>query len=129
MMTIKSRQSISSLLFPMTLLAVAAILGCSGGRVMPSAMTGGSDVQRSAHTNEQDRRMMEVYFLNGSLLEMQEHYADAIGEYRHALRFNVAPSALYYALAKCYHALNRDDSALTYAREAVAIDSNNTSAR
>jgi tetratricopeptide (TPR) repeat protein len=78
---------------------------------------------------QQERKLMERHFLSGSLLEMQEQYVDAITEYRRALRFDFAPGALYYALAKCYHATGRDDSALVYAQRSVARDPENIGAR
>jgi tetratricopeptide (TPR) repeat protein len=81
-----------------------------------------SRIYRSDH-------LVEHYFLEGSILEMREKYKEAIREYQYALRFDSAPGAVYYAIAKCYRAIGRDDSALTYASQAVELDSENTGAR
>ncbi len=76
------------------------------------------------------RKLADRYFLEGSILQMQERYADAIVQYRRALRFMPQEySVVHFAIARCYQLLGIPDTAMIYAREAVQRDSENIDAR
>ncbi len=68
-------------------------------------------------------------FLDGSILEMQQRYREAIASYEHAIALDSSAGPAYFAIAKCYSKLHLGDSALTYARRAVRIDSNRADVR
>ena len=64
------------------------------------------------------------HFINGSILDLNERYADAVEEYRKALMLD--PSAgIFYALGKDYFILNKFPLALKNSKAAVQIESNN----
>ena len=68
------------------------------------------------------------HFIDGSLLESKNQYAEAIIEFQDALRYDKDP-AIYYALAKDYSALNKPALAAEMAEEAVKLDSSNVTYR
>lgn len=77
-----------------------------------------------------NRKLGDRYFLEGSLLQMQERYAEAIVQYNRALRFMPASySVAHFAIARCYLAMGIPDTAFVYGRQAVERDSNNVDAR
>lgn len=86
-----------------------------------------SDSSRDALWNQ---KLGDRYFLEGSLLQMQERYAEAIVQYNRALRF-MPPgySVTHFAIARCYLAMGIPDTAIVYGRQAVERDSNNVDAR
>lgn len=61
------------------------------------------------------------YFIQGSILQMQKRYAEAIIEFQQALRYDNSP-ALHYALAVNYHELSKHELATEHLRTAIAID-------
>lgn len=61
------------------------------------------------------------YFIQGSVLQMQKRYAEAIIEFQQALRYDNSP-ALHYALAYNYHELSKHDIAAEHLRAAIALD-------
>lgn len=90
--------------------------------IRPGQSAGSGSISR-------EQRQADRYFLNGSILEMQKRYGDAIAEYRRALPLNARSGALYYAMAKCFRGAGRQDSALFYAEKSVERDPENTGAR
>ncbi|MBK9246738.1 MAG: tetratricopeptide repeat protein [Ignavibacteria bacterium] len=62
------------------------------------------------------------YVIRGSVLQMQELYADAILEFQMALRYD-SSEVILYAIAKNYALLNKNEIALEYARMAYHKDS------
>jgi tetratricopeptide (TPR) repeat protein len=92
------------------------VLGCSGGR----ETTTETPKQTAAATtpSSQGRDVAMQHFINGSLFEAKEEYAQAIIEFQDALRWDKDP-AIYYALAKNYSALSKHSLAIESAREAV----------
>jgi tetratricopeptide (TPR) repeat protein len=69
------------------------------------------------------------YFVQGSILEMQQRYAEAIVEYQQALRYD-SSAVILYALAKNYLDLSKTsdlpkfDLATEYAQAAIRRDAN-----
>lgn len=90
-----------------------------------------SETRRGATEEDHWRReLAERYFLEGSLLQMQERYADAIIQFQRALRFMPGNySVVHFAIARCYQAMGATDTALVYSREAVQRDPDNLDAR
>ena len=92
-------------------------------------MDGGAGAYRVRKASaDSTRRMLDRVVLTGSLLEMQEHFADAARVYLTGLTIDSTSSILYYALAKCYASLHNNDSALIFARQAARLDTNNINA-
>lgn len=94
------------------LLVMIILSGCAGSD---------SAVQRpteSRQPTEEDRQLARQYFVEGSLLEMQERYEEAIEAYSKALKLD-DNAAIYYALSKCYMEIGRLARAAEMGREAV----------
>lgn len=72
-------------------------------------------------TNYLDNRIREAV-INGSVLEQQGRYAEAILEFQQALKYD-SSSALYYAIAKNYKELEKFDLALDYGIKSIEADS------
>ncbi|HMK39249.1 MAG TPA: hypothetical protein VK569_07915, partial [Bacteroidota bacterium] len=91
------------------------ILGCGTGEKasIPPRPT-------AAETAQMDfrREVALTHFIAGSVYEVKGEYAQAALEYQEALRADTN-HAMYFALAKCYSALNKPALALDAAREAV----------
>lgn len=62
-------------------------------------------------------------FTRGSVLAMQNRPAEAIIEFQEALQHDTS-AAIYYALAKAYHDMVKNDLALSYVGKALEADSN-----
>ena len=58
------------------------------------------------------------HFIDGSVLESKEQFAEAILEYQEALQYD-GSAAIYFAISKCYAALGKAPRAAEMAREAV----------
>jgi len=80
---------------------------------------GGRDVQADKITAMQ-RDIALQHFVDGSIYELKGEYAQAALEYQEALRYE-KNHAMYFALAKCYGALNKPALAIESAREAVRL--------
>lgn len=107
-----------SWLAPVAVAAVGAAmtLGCGGGAshaqlAQAAADTALAGMQRDAALS---------HFIDGSVYEMKGEYAQAALEYLEAMRFE-KNHAMYFALAKCYSALNKPALAMEAAREAVRL--------
>ncbi|HTY60349.1 MAG TPA: tetratricopeptide repeat protein [Bacteroidota bacterium] len=76
----------------------------------------------AAETAQMDfrREVALTHFIAGSVYEVKGEYAQAALEYQEALRADTN-HAMYFALAKCYSALNKPSLALDAAREAVRM--------
>ncbi len=88
--------------------------------------TAGSDRTANNDRMQQLLERMEPgkareYFIQGSILQMQKRYAEAIIEFQQALRYDNSP-ALYYALALNYRELSKPDLAIEHLRNALAVD-------
>ncbi|HTX19567.1 MAG TPA: tetratricopeptide repeat protein [Bacteroidota bacterium] len=106
------------------LLALAALASCSSPReVQKPAAT-----KVEAKTSNDQKSIALQHFIDGSLYESKNQYAEAIIEYQDALRFDNDP-AIYYALAKDYSALNKQALAAEAALQAVKLDSTNITYR
>ena len=108
-------------------LLVASLAGCASGSVRP--IPADPALFPPVQAAELSARLYDRFFLEGSLLQMQGRPADAIREFRRALRFDSTHSSLHYAIATCFRALGRRDSTLAYARRAVVADSASVDAR
>jgi tetratricopeptide (TPR) repeat protein len=85
-----------------------------------------SSLERALADHNKDMALQ--HFIEGSLQESKGEYAQAILEYQDALRYDRDP-AVYYALAKNYSLLRKHDLAADNGREAVRLDSLNTTYR
>jgi tetratricopeptide (TPR) repeat protein len=97
--------------------AALAFLGCGSGTEAvrhPSTVVGDtvlSSLQRDAALR---------HYIDGATYELKGEFAQAALEYQEALRYD-RNHAIYYALAKCYSALNKPALAIEAAREAIRL--------
>jgi tetratricopeptide (TPR) repeat protein len=106
--------------FPVILVTLLALAGC--GTASRSTQEPSSVQQRTPQYTPQQQEVRREramrHFIDGSVLETKEQYAEAILEYQEALQFDQS-GAIYYALSKCYAALAKAPRAAEMAREAV----------
>ncbi|MES2765697.1 MAG: tetratricopeptide repeat protein [Bacteroidota bacterium] len=106
-------------------LLLSVLLSCSTPRPTERAET--SDFKTSGQDTAQFSQKARKYFVQGSVLEMQQRYAEAIVEYQQALRYD-SSAVIFYALAKNYLDLSKVsqtpklDQALEYAKAATERD-------
>lgn len=130
-MSTRSRTSPNIALLPSWLLmALLAMPGCAPrqGSTLPQSAAVSRD-SSFIPSSPRERKLMDQHFLQGSILQMQERYADAIAQYNAALRIAPRHPAAHYAMARCYNALGRPDTALTHAEQALALTPDNLDAR
>ena len=97
----------------------ATLAGCAS--TQPAVVLAADD-SVDAPTDVERRvasRMAERHFTDGSLLDMRERHAEAIAEYRRALRFDSTRGPIYYAMGRSFRELNEFDSALHYTELAL----------
>jgi tetratricopeptide (TPR) repeat protein len=75
------------------------------------------------------KKLADRYFFEGSLMQMQERYPDAIIQFQHVLRLNPWRAEAQFAIARCYHALGINDTALLYAQQSVSRPTPSVDAR
>jgi tetratricopeptide (TPR) repeat protein len=115
--------SVRASLFVLTGLVVAACGGSKEPTVSPDQPS-----SLRSHLEEERRVRALQHFIDGTIFDSKEEYARAILEYQEALKWDRNP-AIYYALAKDYAALGKHATAAEHAREAVRLDSTNTTYR
>ena len=97
--------------------AALVFLGCgSGTQTVHRAPSVVGDTVLSALQHEAALR----HFIDGATYELKGEFAQAALEYQEALRYE-KNHAMYYALAKCYSALNKPALAIEAAREAIRL--------
>lgn len=103
------------------IVALAGLTDCSSPK----------ETQQPKKENEAQERIRSEqksialqHFIDGSLFESKNEYAQAIIEFQDALRYDRDP-AIYYALAKNYSALGKYALAAGAANEAIKLDPNN----
>lgn len=106
------RLSISALF--VSLLFIALVPGCSGSK--------SSSEKQDAFQPNRDAALS--HYLNGGVMDQKEDYASAILEYQDALRFDHDP-AIYYAIAKDYAILGKQQLAIQNGKEAVRLSPDN----
>jgi len=108
-------------------LALAGILGgCAvGSASIPTIRETSTPVRQ---ISREDLEYARDYFLRGTVHQMQQKYATAIEDYNRTLQYDTT-SATYYAIARCFRAMNKLDSAVFYARRAVRLDTSRVDAR
>ncbi len=90
-----------------------------------SFLTGcGSSKQTEKQAPEPNRELALQHYLEGSMLDQKEDYANAILEYQEALLYDNDP-AVYYALSKDYSILGKHALAAQMGKEAVKLSPNN----
>jgi len=100
-------------------------LAFAAATIVPGCGTGASHAQLAQSPADTTLARMERdaalnHFIDGSVLELKGQYAEAALEYQEALRYE-KNHAMYFALAKCYSALNKSALALEAVREAVRL--------
>jgi tetratricopeptide (TPR) repeat protein len=117
-------------LLPSIVVSLLAISGCgtsSSSTHEPSTVKP-ETIQYTPQQQEVRRERAMRHFIDGSVLESKEQFAEAILEYQEALQFDQT-GAIYYALSKCYAALSKAPRAAEMAREAVRRDPRNIAYR
>ncbi len=89
------------------------MIGCSGSRR-----------STTDETSPENRELSLRHFLEGSLHDQKNEYAQAILDYQEALRYK-KDAAIYQAIAKDYAILGKNDRAAESGREAVKIEPTN----
>ncbi|HTR80392.1 MAG TPA: tetratricopeptide repeat protein [Bacteroidota bacterium] len=102
-----------------------SIAGCSAAK---EAQAQKPTVQKEDRGRSDQKSVALQRFIDGSLFESKNQYAEAVIEYLDALRYDHDP-AIYYALAKDYSALNKQGLAIDAGKEAVRLDSANVTYR
>ncbi len=104
---------------------ITAAAGCSSQKEAQLVKKPSEPVEQASG----DQKSVALqHFIDGSLFESKNQFAEAIIEFQDALRYNKDP-AIYYALAKDYSALNKPALAAEMAAEAVRLDSANLTYR
>ncbi|HRN27581.1 MAG TPA: tetratricopeptide repeat protein [Ignavibacteriaceae bacterium] len=80
------------------------------------------DDKKTVLTADQKKQKALDFFINGGVFETQGNFEAAAGQYEKALIYD-SSAGLYYTLAKNYVYLNKLAPALTYALNAVSMDS------
>ncbi|MEP7219520.1 MAG: tetratricopeptide repeat protein, partial [Bacteroidota bacterium] len=75
------------------------------------------------------KKLADRLFMDGSLLQMRQQYAEAIERYERARWLAPGRGAIAFAISRCYRALGSSDSALFYARASLSSDSANIDIR
>ncbi len=97
------------------------IIGCTSTK---ETVSQSPQKKITSKQQEQDRSKAMQLFIDGSLKESKNQFAEAILDYQEALRYDQDP-AIYFALAKNYTALKRFVPAAENAEEAIRLDSIN----
>ncbi len=106
----------------------AAFSACSGPRSATS--TGAAEpTEATAENTPFLRAMAERSFIDGSVMQMQGRFGEALQRYDRAARMAPRLAAVRYAMARCYRGMGLRDSALLRVNEALALDSNDVDAR
>ncbi|MEW6510819.1 MAG: tetratricopeptide repeat protein [Bacteroidota bacterium] len=101
------------------LAGAAAVITAGCGSTGPAA----GDAEKTGLPREVTAMQHEEalrHFIDGSVFEMKGEYAQAALEYQEALRYE-KNHAMFFALAKCYSALNKSALAIEAGREAVRL--------
>lgn len=106
-----------------TSLLAAALLagglwGCSGTKSTSGTTPGSAPAQAG------NRDLSLEHYLQGSMLDQKGDYANAILEYQDALR-NQKDPAIYFAIAKDYSIIGKNELAIENAKEAIKLDPGN----
>jgi tetratricopeptide (TPR) repeat protein len=109
----------------LVMVMVTLLAGCSSQKEV-QLQKKQSGAEEQAHNDQKSIALQ--HFIDGSLFESKNQYAEAIIEFQDALRYDKDP-AIYYALARDYSALNKPDLAAEVANEAVKLDSTNITYR
>jgi len=104
-------------------------LGCGTSREtsLPEIVSAGKPEQ--SQTAARVREAVLNHFIEGSSLDAQGKYAEAILEYQEVVRLDPENAAAYYALSKDFDELNKQSRAAEYGREAVKRDPKNITYR
>ena len=112
------KRNILYIFIPVLLLS-AFLINCSGSS---TTIVEKSEDKKTVLTPEQQKKNALEFFINGGVFESQGNYEAAAGQYEKALMYD-SSAGLYYTLAKNYVYLNKLAPALTYALNAVSMDS------
>ncbi|MBI1803325.1 MAG: tetratricopeptide repeat protein [Ignavibacteria bacterium] len=102
------RQTISTAMYS-TIVALM-LFGCSS-----------SQKSTTDETSQENRELSLKHFLEGSLHDQKNEYAQAILDYQEALRYKKDP-AIFHAIAKDYAILGKNERAIEAGREAVKLE-------
>lgn len=73
--------------------------------------------------------MAERNFIDGSVMQMQGRFGEALQRYDRAAKMAPKLAAIRYAMARCYRGMGLRDSAILRVNEALALDSEDVDAR
>jgi tetratricopeptide (TPR) repeat protein len=84
-----------------------------------------TETQEQRESQFERQKLAQQNFIDGSVLEAQGKYNEAIDKYLEALKLD-SKAGIFYSIAKNYYAINKLSSALRFARQAVNKDTTNT---
>ncbi len=114
--------------FIKSLIIVLLLTGVTAGCGSSGASVDGDERRDERQPTEEEKQQARQFFIEGSLLEMQGEYEEAIEQYLRALELDQS-SAIYYALSKNYLEVGELATAAEVGREAVRRDGENLSYR
>jgi tetratricopeptide (TPR) repeat protein len=103
------------LLCGLVFMSVVLFYGCAG--------SSNEIAVKSDPFNQLNREKALEHFINGSMYDQKEDYANAILEYQDALRYDNDPG-IFYAISRDYSILRKHALAVQAAREAISIAPN-----
>ncbi|OGU29345.1 MAG: hypothetical protein A2X67_09840 [Ignavibacteria bacterium GWA2_55_11] len=105
---------------------VAVFFGCSSSHDSQRTGTTASPAPPGAAQAVQEiGEPALTRFIEGSVLDAKEEYAEAILEYQEALRLEPRNAAIHYAISRDYYELNKLPRAAEFGREAVRLAPDN----
>jgi tetratricopeptide (TPR) repeat protein len=102
-------------------LPVVAFVGCRSSEPIATAPAPALRAEVSALVKQRALNLL----VSGELFAAKEQHAQAILEFQDALKLMPNEAAIHFAIAKSYRALRKSESALSYAKKAVELDSTN----
>jgi tetratricopeptide (TPR) repeat protein len=103
-------------------LTAGAFWGCSGTKSTANRTPDQAPAQASPKPGNREQSL--EHYLQGSMLDQKGEYAKAILEYQDALRYQKDP-AIFYAVAKDYSIIGKNELAVENAKEAIRLDPGN----
>jgi len=116
-----SRNKINNMKVFLTIISVFFIIGCSTQIEDKTQSLSAEDLERI----KKQKEFATQLFIDASLLDLENKYAEAILDYQEALKLD-PHAGIYYALGKDYLKLNKLMPALENSQKAVALENNNT---
>lgn len=110
----------------LVLCMISALWSCSstqsstGSKSSAPSPSASPDDAVQQHIERMEPGKAREYYIQGSILQMQKRYAEAIIEFQQALRYD-SSAALHYALGYNYAELSKPEPAIEHLRRAIEL--------